>query len=146
MDTTWVVVADHQRARLFEAEYPHATLREFDDLVHPESRQPPRELGQDEPGTTHDRYGQGVHAMGTHHSPREQEAIRFAHELAERLRKAHSANQFDRLVVVAEPDFLGLLRSAMSENLQAAVTQEIHKELTHIAKPEDIRRHLPERL
>lgn len=146
MNRTWVVVADHQRARLFEAEYPHATLREFDDLIHPQSRAHPREMGQDEPGTTHDSHGQGVHGMGTRRSPREQEAIRFAHELAEHLEDARNGHRFDHLVVAAEPDFLGLLRSEMSPQLRAAVTQEIHKELTHLPKAEDIRRHLPDRL
>jgi protein required for attachment to host cells len=146
MPTTWVLIADSERARLFEAESPHGTLREFSDLVHLESRLRPRKLAQDEPGTTHDSHGQGVHGMGTRHSPREQEAIRFAHEIAGVLEKAHNTQSFDRLVVAAGPDFLGLLRAELSKGVRAAVVHEVHKELGHLPKAEEIRRHLPERL
>jgi protein required for attachment to host cells len=145
MNTTWVVVADHTRARLFRAEPPHATLHEFGDMVHPESRMHPRDMAQDEPGTTRDSHGQGVHGMGTHYSPREQEYIRFAHEVVQHLEKAHNTHQFEHLVIAAEPDFLGFLRNAMPHGLRATVIQEIGKELTHIPRAEDIRRHLPER-
>lgn len=146
MDTTWIVVADHQRARLFELEPPHESLREFSDMVHPESRMHERDMAQDEPGTTSDRFGYGVHGMGTHFSPREQEGIRFAKEVAQRLEEGLNAHEFDHLVIAAEPRFLGLLRNAMPDKLRAMVTEEIDKELAHIPKAEDIRRHLPERL
>jgi len=146
MDTTWVVVADHQRARLFELEPPHESMREFSDMVHPESRMHERDMAQDEPGTTHDRFGQGVHGMSTRFSPKEQEGIRFAKEVAQRLEQGRNAHEFEHLVIAAEPRFLGLLRDAMPDELRTMVTEEINKALAHIPRAEDIRRHLPEHL
>lgn len=146
MATTWVIVADHQRARLFELESPKENMREFSDLVHPESRMHERDMAQDAPGKTSNRFGQGVHDMEKHNSPKQQEAIRFAKEVAQRLEQGRTDHEFDKLVIVADPDFLGLLRSAIPRELRAMVTQEVTKNLTHVPRAEDIRSHLPEHL
>lgn len=146
MNTTWIVVADHQRARLFELETPQESLREFSDMVHPESRVHEADLTRNDPGTTRNRVGQGVYGMRSRHSPHEQESIRFAKEVVQRLEQGRNAHEFERLVIAAEPKFLGLLRNAMPSELRDMVTNEISKELTHLRKAEDIRRHLPERL
>jgi protein required for attachment to host cells len=77
--------------------------------------------------------------------PQEEEAARFAREIADDLEKARAENRFEKLVVVAGPYFLGLLRQQLSPSLKALVSREIVKNLGQY-ETEDVREHLPERL
>ena len=36
--TTWVLVADNSRARIFSSDKPASVLQEIQDLTHPEAR------------------------------------------------------------------------------------------------------------
>jgi protein required for attachment to host cells len=47
---------------------------------------------------------------------------------------------------VASPNFLGNLRNEADGQLQKAVANEINKDLSHLEKVEDIRKHLPDYL
>ncbi|KPK55490.1 MAG: hypothetical protein AMS22_04110 [Thiotrichales bacterium SG8_50] len=143
--TIWVVAADAARARIFSADTPQGGLREVTDLVHPESRAHARDAASDEPGTTFDRMGQGQHSMGKKVEPKDEEALRFAKELATMLDSARTAGQYDRLYVVASPRFLGVLRDALGESTRKLVAADIDKNLV-AHKVEEIRAHLPARL
>lgn len=153
---TWVVVADASRARFFRIEENAAAhggsqfapggevlagaLVEINDLTHPASRQHANELASDEPGVSNVMGMHGKFGMDEKVQPKEEEAIRFAKEVAETLRK-HVAD-FDRLVVVAAPHFLGLLRADLDKGVEAKVVTEIDKDLSAMSAA-DIRAHLP---
>jgi protein required for attachment to host cells len=143
--TIWVLAADAARARIFSAEAAQGGLKEVADLVHPQSRIHARDAASDEPGTTFDRVGQGQHSMGKEVEPKDEEAIRFAKELATRLDDGRTAGQFNKLYVVAAPRFLGELRDALSEPTRKLVAAEIDKNLV-AHKTEEIRAQLPTRL
>jgi len=53
----------------------------------------------------------------------------FSRALADKLRHARVQNQFDRLVLVAPPRFLGLLRSSLDGPTSQLVIGSIHKDL-----------------
>lgn len=141
----WILAADSGRARIFSTDTATGPLKEVQDLVHPEARVHPKDTASDEPGSTYDRVGQGRHPMGKAVDPKEQEAIRFAKEVCQRLDGARNAGEFDKLYVVAAPAFLGVLREAMSEPTRRLVAGEVSKNLA-AHRPEEIRSHLPERL
>ena len=145
MSKTWVLVADSARAKIFSAQSPVGPLVEVEDWVHPESRLHALEVNADKPGRTQDSAAHGRHAMESEVDPKAQNALRFAHELAERLDRARVEGRFDKLVLVAAPGFLGLLREALPKQTRARVTAEVDKDLvTH--DPADIRAHLPYRI
>ena len=145
-NTTWVVVADSSRARIFKAESAQGPLQELASLAHPEGRLHAHELTSDLPGRAFDSSGLGGrHAMEQNIDPKENEAMKFARQVAEHLENGQSENQFTRLVLVAAPKFLGHLRQNLSDRVVALVSQEIDKNLVQ-QSTEDIRRHLPERL
>ena len=77
--------------------------------------------------------------------PKENEAIKFAIEIANRLNAARARGEFDRLGLVAAPAFLGLLRERLSPETRAIVEFEVDKDLLHLP-PQEIRDRLPERL
>lgn len=145
METTWVVVADQARARLFSAFDQNGSLEEVEDQANPEGRLHERDLKTDSPGRAFDSMGEGRHAMGKHHSPKEQEAIRFAHEVAERLAAGLHDGAYRHLIISATPRFLGLLREALPEDVAECIVLELHKDLTALSTDE-IRAHLPDRL
>ncbi|MFO1434184.1 MAG: host attachment protein [Candidatus Competibacteraceae bacterium] len=143
---TWVVVADSSRARIFKAETALGPLQELAALAHPEARLHAQDLTSDLPGRSFDSSGQGGrHAMEQNLDPKENEALKFARQIAEYLEDGQNENRFAKLVLVAAPKFLGHLRQSMSDRVAALVSQEIDKNLVQ-QTVEDIRRHLPERL
>lgn len=144
--TMILVVADKSRARLFRADAPLGPITEFEAFSHPEGRLPARELVSDAPGRAFDSAGQGRHAMENDVGPRRQEALRFAGELAERLEHGRVRQEFDCLGLVAAPQFLGLLRDALSDACRAKVCLELDKDLTQLGQARDIRERLPEKL
>lgn len=145
MSDAWVVVASSTHCRIFSHHKHNAPLEELEDLVHPKARLQDRELTSDKPGRTFDRYGPGRHAMGHAVDPSEQESVRFAKEVAERLDAGRMAKAFDRLVVVADPRFLGYLRQELSPATRHCVAKEIPKNLAD-ADPASIREALPFRI
>ena len=145
-NATWVVVADSSRARIFKAETALGPLQELATLAHPEGRLHAHELTSDLPGRAFDSSGQGGrHAMEQNLDPKENEALKFARQIAGYLENGQNENQFARLVLVAAPKFLGHLRQSLSDRVVALVSQEIDKNLVQ-QSAEDIRRHLPGRL
>ena len=140
MRKTWVVVADRSRARIFSVDSPSGPLTEIEDLVHPESRAHDRDLTSDRPGRSSDN-----HVLGTAHGKGDHQAHEFAREIADRLENGRVGAQFERLVVVAAPDVIGLLRKTMNGPLQKTVCREVLKNLTQ-QRPSDIRKLLPEYL
>ena len=145
MKTTWVLVADSSRARVFEAATAGGEIKEIDTFVHTESRLREQDLTQDLPGRTFDSHGEGRHAMGAKRSPKQQERINFASQLNEHLDSACKQNRFDQLVIAASPEFLGLIRAGLSSPTAKLVTTFIDKDLTR-ETPAQIRTHLPEHL
>lgn len=145
MRNTWVVVADQSQARIFEAPKPLGPLVELERLDHAAGTKRGIEILSDRPGRAFDSVGGGRHAMEPEVDPKQAEAMKFAREIVGRLEKGRTAGQYDRLVLVAGPQFLGLLRQSMSPALADLVSVEIPKNLgQHDAR--QIRAHLPERL
>jgi len=144
MSNRLVVVADQSKARIFTVDDPHGPLQQVDELEHPEARKREQELISDRPGRSFDSNGQGRHAMGTSVEPKKEEAIRFAKQVAEYLQAAHHEGRFNRLLLVAGPPLLGLLRDKL-KSLSGVNVTEIEKNLGQYDALE-IRKRLPDRL
>ena len=141
MARTWVLVAESSRAKLYAADSNLAPLSELEDLVHPAGRMHEGDLVADRAGNDGGSVGQGRHVMDDRTSAREQEKIEFARQIAERLDAACSHGSFQRLVLIAPPGFLGLLRDKLSKNVMERVSKQIDKNL--VQKPaEVVREHI----
>lgn len=144
MTSTWVVVADSGSARIFTADSATGPLVEKEDYAHPEARVAERTLASDRPGRTVDSSGRR-HAFSGEESPRRHEANAFAKLLGKRLAGARAKHEFDHLVLVAAPAFLGMLRGSLDAETRKCVESELSLDLVSF-RPEEIRTRLPEML
>ena len=132
MDKTWILVAHRGGARLFENLGPDTGLTLVEAIPHPEGRLQNQEINADRPGRSFDSMGHGRHSMGKEVEPTEQLAQRFAKKLSEKLDLARAEHRFSKLMLVAEPRFLGQLRDALPPHTAALVSATLDKDLIGI--------------
>jgi protein required for attachment to host cells len=77
--------------------------------------------------------------------PTTQATITFARQVVERLESARAQGELERLILVAAPEFLGLLREHLSSESKRIVENEFALNLVGMSA-EEIRAHLPEKL
>lgn len=129
MQTTWILVAESSRAKLYCNEGRGAPFSELEALVHPNGRMHEGDLVSDHPGSDGGTYGKGRRVMDDKVTAREQEHLEFAKELAGRLDKGRKQGAYERLVLVAPPAFLGLLRDKLSKEVLGMVSRQVDKNL-----------------
>ena len=141
--TTYVLIADGARARLFVVEEGTADLKPALGQEFIGTNLPSREIASDRPGRSFDSAGSGRHAMEPPTDPHRHAERVFAQEVAAVLENARRKNEFQDLVVVAPPKALGDLRREFSDALRDRVTAELHKDLTKVPV-HDLASHLAE--
>jgi protein required for attachment to host cells len=134
---TRVVVADQSEARFYDLDSVgtdmHLKRRLTDAAAHLRNQ----DLVSDKPGRVFDRAApmsarRGAvshHGTGGERSPRKHEALSFARAVVAELDKDRGAGEFDQLVLMAGPEFLGLLRESLPKTLEHLIAAEINKDL-----------------
>ena len=120
-------------------------LQERETLVNPEARQPQRDLVTDASGRSFNRFGPGRATLGHEADAKEHDYEIFARQIAQRLNEARVRGELDKLVLVAAPAFLGLLRKNLDPHVLDLVTASIDKDLTQL-RADKLRARLPQRL
>jgi protein required for attachment to host cells len=138
MSNTWVLVAESSRAKLYRVNGRLAPFTEIDAMVHPESRMHEGDLVSDVAGSDGGSVGQGRHVMDNKHTAHQHESLQFARQLASRLDSGRNNGDFDNLVLVAPPEFLGHLRSNLSKEVMSLVSRQVDKNL--VQKPAEVLR------
>jgi protein required for attachment to host cells len=138
MDNTWVLVADRARARVFALAPQDQALTEIECFVDPQGRDP----GELPPRGESPLTGGDKHAIEPRKMPDQVQAQRFAHMISAYLDQRCKAHDFEQLVVVAAPRFLGLLNAQFGSDLTRHVSLEIDKDYTMLS-PAAIQAHLP---
>jgi protein required for attachment to host cells len=115
--TTWVVVADGSRARIFETPGLKLELREIEDLINAAPSGP---------------------------TLSEKDRQKFAKTVADRVEQGRLHHRYQRLRFAVEPKFLGLLRERLSEQTREMIFEEINEDLSALDAREiqaHLRRH-----
>lgn len=136
--TTWILVADESRARLFKAQAKDGQMEEIADIAHPEGRMHEGEMTRDRQPRVQESVGSARHAIEPHTSVSDKVSLEFARELAERLEHGRVNHAYDELVLVAAPRFLGLLRDTIGHEVSKLLVKSIGKGITR-STPEQIR-------
>ncbi len=146
MSTQWVVVADRSRARVFQTEGGLDQLQEVQDLLNPEGRQDESEFRHDAKGRY---YGKGeryqAHTAEPHVTKEIHDEEMFSREVSQLLDEGCDMQRYDTLVMIAPPQFLGMLRKQLSRRVEERITQQLGLELANWNAPQ-IRDYLKQHL
>jgi protein required for attachment to host cells len=135
MTTAWILVANASEAKIFSNKGIGKGMEVVAKLSHPDSRKKASELVTDRPGHNPGTgNGHGAHQPAT--DPKQHEHDVFARELAQQLDLGRTANSYQRLIVVAEPHFRGLLKNAMNTQVNNLVSDAIDKDYTKLTDKE----------
>ncbi|WP_298432022.1 host attachment family protein [uncultured Jannaschia sp.] len=127
---TLVVVTDSEKALFMinrtDDENPNLEIVRKEEEDNP----PDREQTANRRGRVQESHGSGVSAYDEtdfHELQKE----RFAADLADKLYKMAHAGKFERLVLVASPMVLGVMRDEMHQAVTSKIVAEIDKTLTN---------------
>jgi protein required for attachment to host cells len=134
--TTWILIADGARARIFANRGPGKGIEAVAGGAFDADHRPDREIMSDRPGRAFESVGDARHAIEPHHDAHRELKQAFAEELAALLDAKLAAKTYDRVVLVAPPAMLGDLRASLSEPVRAVVYAEIDKDLTKTPEAE----------
>ena len=129
MLSTWVVVADSSRARFFSLASRTEPMQEFDGMVHIEGRM--RELDEvsDRQGGIAGGHGEGDHTFEAPTDFKHHEAQLFAKQIGVKLERGRVNNEYAKLILIAPPAFLGVLRESLNSHVSDLVIKSMHKNL-----------------
>lgn len=130
---TWVLVADGARAKVYHNDGPGKGLAEVPGTEFADAHPATRDINADRPGRTFDRGGEGRHAKEPPSDPHREAKRKFAKQVADLLQDGLNRGAYDRLVLVAPPKALGDLRRQVGKGVQAKVSGELAKDLTHLS-------------
>ena len=129
MSVTWVLVANASAACLYANDGPKKGLHKVREFAHDRSRAKLADLIADAPG--HGRTGS---ARRADYQPatdaKRSEADRFACELTDALENGRRQRNYQRLILVAAPQFMGRLRRQLGTPLQRLLTDSFEKDYT----------------
>lgn len=124
-NVTWLVLANTTKAQVYSVNHKEFTLLET--LEHPESRLKSRDLVSDRAGRYRtDRASRGAFEPST--DAHEEVHHKFAKEVADLLENRRLQNQYQHIILCAEPHFYGLLNNVMSEQVRDSIIRAIEKD------------------
>lgn len=134
---TWIVIANARIARIIEHRGTGSGLFASPDMVlHAE----PAGEYSDRPGTGKSIAGPATPTVEM--SDLQQQAdLAFAHEISARLLKGQRKRSYDRLIIIASPHMLGLLRKSYHADFAEMIMAELDKDLTSLPLPE-LKKHI----
>ena len=129
-----IVVADERQANFFDTYNLNGPLTPRGSVQNGKAGLKDTDLETDRAGR---RFGGGAQSNGPAHrhgvdgerSTERHEMEQFAKEVARTLDGARTRHEFDRLVLIAGPRMLGLLRDALPATCRSVVAAEIAKDL-----------------
>ncbi|MDQ1816636.1 host attachment protein [Massilia sp. CCM 9210] len=154
MEATWIVVANAGRARFFAGSGDigdNGELEEINDMVNTAVRLRTADTEPDRIGPT--SATKSIHNTGgaapnksyePPQTPTEHETELFARSINSFLLQGLHESRFRQLVLVASPQFLGVLRKLLDPQLTPLLKFDINKDYTHL-NPRQLREQLQAR-
>lgn len=127
---TWIVVADHQRARVLMNGGPGRRLQPVDAMDLETHLKAGRDIVADRPGRSFESKGNMRHALQRRVDPHRQAAERFVERVVKALTAASEKGDYDRLVLIAPPRALGEFRKLLPTSVKGKLIGEVGEDLT----------------
>lgn len=125
----WVILAESSRARIFELDKLYSPLEELEGFVNNNCRLHETELNSDKPGHSFDSRGASSHQLGQFNDTKTHQTEVFAKLLSDRLDKGRISGEFEKLIIIAPPSFLGILRKIMPHQIKQLVWMSMPKNI-----------------
>jgi protein required for attachment to host cells len=130
---TWALVLNGARCRILRGVSRKGDVAPTELVLRSESRNL-RDIMSDKPGRSFASAGGGRRsAMEYGSDPVAEDQREFMGQVIALLESHRRAGDFDKLVVFAEHDMLGLLRHMMPQSLADLVIREVPKNLLHLS-------------
>lgn len=133
----WVLVGDASRARILRPRKRGEKWEVLETHDHPLGRARTSEMVSDQRGRQQQSGAEAMRpGMEPRTDPTDVEAENFARELAQRLQKGFDTHEYQGLILVAAPRFLGQLRGTLHGSASSAVLASVDKDYTHADEEE----------
>jgi protein required for attachment to host cells len=130
---TWILIADAGRARVLESLGPGKGVHSVDGMASEASiPSSTHDIVADRQGRSFESSNTMRHPLTPRTDPRDEMKRNYLEMLADQIHERLQAEAFDRLILVAPPAALGILRAALSPQVGAAVAGELAKDLTKV--------------
>lgn len=140
---TWIAIVDNGHARTVE--HSGHDLTPVPEFSFDAIKMRDRDVSAERPGRVHESHGPGRSAVEPHITPKELAARAFIDFIVDGLDRASDEGRFDRLILIAAPKALGLLREKLTPALRAKVIGELSKDLANLPL-RDLKSHLSDLL
>jgi len=146
MTTSWLLVADSSRARIFSYAEKQDDWKLEEELDNPAARAHTSDLVTDQQGRGR-QSGAGGYAPAKSNEvdAHAQEEVKFARRLAERLTSGFDQRSYAKLGLVAPPHFLGLLRKNLADHVGRTLFLELDKDYA-AASEDELKKRLLDRI
>jgi protein required for attachment to host cells len=124
-----IVVADGRQANFFDAGNPGGPWAQRGSLHNETAGMKDTDLETDRAGRRFGGTAGHHHGVDGERSTERHELTNFAREVAQNIEAARVAHEFDRLVIVAGPRMLGLLREELPQPCREVLAAEVTKDL-----------------
>lgn len=141
MGRTWIVLGHRTGVRILESRGPGSDLATVRETPFPWAHLQGKDFVTDRPGRKPHPGMPGRRAAMVREDPLEHYVELFAKQVADALEKDRVSGNFDRLVLVSEPRFLGTLRERLGDQTKRMVAATLAKDLAE-HEPAQIRRSL----
>jgi protein required for attachment to host cells len=132
-NNTWIIVANGSTGKILcknNSDCPLQIVEQFESkIAHLRSR----DLATDAPGRVFESASVLRHAAEPRLDPHFKEKLKFADKMAKFLNTAANVGKFAHLILVASPEFLGILRAKLTPHVCSLIKNEINKDLTHLS-------------
>lgn len=137
----WIVLADQAHVEIYTRDYVNGALQQHMVLEHSAARQHQRDQGTDRPGRGYKPGSRQHHSYSDHADFPAAESAAFLKSLSKEIDLAAKNDELDRLILVALPKTLALIKSEFSAQTSAMISGEYAKNLVKVPENE-----LPARL
>lgn len=127
----WILIADGGCARVLTSTGKEHHLAVVPGLSFEADLPANRDIGTDRPGRSHESHGHARHAIEPRIDQHAQLKRKFVTGVLNTLAAKHAEGAFDKLIIVAPPAILGMIRPALSDQLRDLIVGEIDKDLTN---------------
>jgi protein required for attachment to host cells len=127
---TWILIPDGGCARVLTSTGADHHLTEVPGLSFEADLPASHELGTDRPGRSHESQGHARHAIEPNVDQHAQLKQKFVASVVDALTDKHNEGAFDKLIIVAPPTVLGMIRPQLKGRLRDVTVHEVDKDLT----------------